>query len=65
MDCTYCPLATFDGARQFCCNGEWKKMNNAETWADWLVGAQKVMEFIVDHGVGDEEEQQMGASGPL
>ena len=40
-------------------------MNNAETWADWLVGAQKVMEFIVDHGVGDEEEQQMGASGPL
>ena len=44
--CTLCPLN--DGV--VCCGGRWLIMNSAETWGDWVRAAEKVKEYIIEHG---------------
>ena len=44
--CTLCPLN--DGA--VCCGGLWSKMNSAVTWGEWIAAAEKVKEYIIEHG---------------
>ena len=48
--CTLCPLN--DGV--VCCGGRWLIMNSAETWGEWIAAAEKVKEYIIEHG-GEEK----------
>ena len=41
--CSCCPLATKELE---CCNGEWLKMADAETWKEWLYHAEKIKVII-------------------
>jgi hypothetical protein len=43
-----CPLL---GANKIsCCNGLWQKMNFSNIWAEWITNAEKVLEYIKEHG---------------
>jgi len=33
-----------------CCNGLWIKMNNSTTWKEWIINAEKVLEYIKENG---------------
>lgn len=50
--CKKCPLFTpnTDNVSDGCCNGLWRKMNDAKTWGLWLVYAKKVRAYIEVHG---------------
>ena len=45
-----CPLSY----RYQCCGGLWVKMDNAETWGEWIAAAEKVKEYIIEHGGGEK-----------
>lgn len=46
QSCGYCPLF-FCGQ---CCGGLWDNLNRAETWGEWVAAAEKVKEYIIEHG---------------
>lgn len=48
--CPKCPLSN-SGKRGFtCCDGLWKKMDEAKTWGTWIKYAEKTLEYIKEQG---------------
>jgi hypothetical protein len=44
-----CPLYEAN-AWDVCCNELWRKMDKAKTWGTWVKRAEKVLEYIKEHG---------------
>jgi hypothetical protein len=68
-----CPLAwasKFEGHRdcrnwgsQFiCCKGLWLEMVNSRTWAEWIIRAEKVMQYIINYGAKYRNEFKLNKS---
>ena len=49
--CTDCPLTKNNISTRFCCGGVWTRVNSANTWSEWLVAAEEVLQYIKDHEV--------------
>jgi hypothetical protein len=55
-NCNLCPLYDITykknriNASEYCCSGLWTKMNESKTWAEWIINAEKVLEYIKEHG---------------
>ena len=45
--CYDCPL---DKMGITCCNGLWRKMENAQTWKTWIKYAKQVRQYIEEKG---------------
>jgi hypothetical protein len=37
-------------ASEYCCSGLWAEMNCSKTWSEWISNAEKVLEYIKEHG---------------
>ena len=46
QSCTTCPLRSDKG----CCDGYWRGMSRAYTWAEWVAGAEDVYKYIEEMG---------------
>jgi hypothetical protein len=52
--CYLCPLYCMTRYKLFdCCAGLWRKMVFCGTWKTWIKYAEKVLQYIKDHGVGE------------
>ena len=51
LDCNRCPLGgpNSEGGST-CCSGLWSEMAEAETWADWIIAAKKIVTYITKYG---------------
>jgi hypothetical protein len=49
-ECDSCPLQGNYG----CCNGLWWGMHSSDTWSDWIILAEKVLEYIIEHGTEEK-----------
>ena len=51
MNCRDCPLYNWSiTPRHRCCNSTWADMNNSKIWEEWAKHAEKVVEYIKEHG---------------
>ena len=49
--CGSCPLyARTEGNIQHCCGGKWHDMVIAKDWEDWIIRAEMVKLYIIEHG---------------
>lgn len=49
-DCGKCPLTEKPSDVENCCNGLWRRLENARTWEAWLERAIKVKAYIAKKG---------------
>jgi|GEM_PF-2203726 len=48
--CIQCPLGSSEYS-QDCCDGLWKKMDNSQTWGEWIERAKAVKKYVWKHGI--------------